>query len=339
MSATEGPALASITPRGKESIGSDLTEVFERCLQTKTSSDLHLERALPGVYYIDNVLTEEECNALVQQIDTSDSLTFWCKEKKEDQATRAYRNADTLEMQSAFFATELWRRIESALQSNMPPVVISDDPDDESYERDLVGEWKACGTNPLTLFVKYPCHGSFAPHTDGRAILDFNLRSHYSIILFLNSVPQECGAGTRFYAAEAVQKLQLTKHNIYSSSITTDPAKSNPSVDTSAQHWTSSPELVQGEIAAQAGRMVIFHQAWVHEGVPPIPPYQKYIIRSDVMFQRTSPICDTEPDREAYRLFRDAEWLAESGQTEEAIKLFKRAFRLSPTLAQIMGQA
>eukprot|EP01031_Cornospumella_fuschlensis_P051136 gene51136-62531_t len=120
MNATEGPSLNSITPRGKESISRELTEAFEKCLQSCAYSKLHMTHVLPGVYYLDNVLSEDECAALVKQIDDSDHLTFWCEEKKEDLATRAYRNADTLEMQSAVFAAELWRRVESAIQDTIP---------------------------------------------------------------------------------------------------------------------------------------------------------------------------------------------------------------------------
>lgn len=88
-----------------------------------------------------------------------------------------------------------------------------------------------------------------------------------------------------------------------------------------------------------AGRLLIFHQSLVHEGVPPKSPHLKYIIRSDVMLTRTPAICDSEADREAYRIFKQAEDLAEQGRVDEAVPLFKRALKLSPEMARIMGQA
>ena len=85
------------------------------------------------------------------------------------------------------------------------------------------------------------------------------------------------------------------------------------------------------------GRMLIFDQSLVHEGVPPLAPYSKFIIRSDVMFQRSPAICDSPIDKEAYRIFKQAEQLAEAGNIEESIPQFRRAVKLSPTLAAIMG--
>jgi hypothetical protein len=48
--------------------------------------------------------------------------------------------------------------------------------------------------------------------------------------------------------------------------------------------------------------MLVFEQSLVHEGVPPAQPHIKYIIRSDVMFQRDPAICDSPQDVAAYAL-------------------------------------
>jgi hypothetical protein len=56
------------------------------------------------------------------------------------------------------------------------------------------------------------------------------------------------------------------------------------------------------------------------------------------MYQRVDPVCDSEKDREAYRLYREAEVLAEDGQVAPSISLFKRAIKMSPELAKYMGQ-
>jgi hypothetical protein len=102
--------------------------------------------------------------------------------------------------------------------------------------------------------------------------------------------------------------------------------------------WTASQSLVLDEVEAVEGRFLMFHQSLVHEGVPPVDPFLKYIIRSDVIFERTPKICDSPKDREAYQLFRQAEEVAENGEVPLSLQLFKKAFKLSPTLAQIMGQ-
>jgi hypothetical protein len=102
------------------------------------------------------------------------------------------------------------------------------------------------------------------------------------------------------------------------------------------------PTLCSPQVASLAGRFLYFHQKLVHEGVPvldPACPHCKYIIRSDVMFRREPALCDSDRDRQAYTLFREAEALAEDGAVSESIQLFSRALKLSPEMARIMGQA
>ena len=68
------------------------------------------------------------------------------------------------------------------------------------------------------------------------------------------------------------------------------------------------------------------------------PPGRKYIIRSDVMYQRRTPICTLPNDMEAYELYRKAVDLAdESGSETKALELFKRAFSMSRNLADLYG--
>jgi hypothetical protein len=98
-----------------------------------------------------------------------------------------------------------------------------------------------------------------------------------------------------------------------------------------------SQSLVITTVNPRAGRLLIFDQALVHEGIPPCDPNFKFIIRSDIMYQRTPSICDSSTDIEAYRLFKEAEQLAEAGRVEESIPLFRRAVKMSRELAAIMG--
>jgi hypothetical protein len=105
--------------------------------------------------------------------------------------------------------------------------------------------------------------------------------------------------------------------------------------------WTCPQEdkstLLIAEVAAVAGRLLLFDQRLVHEGVRCTPPHRKYILRSDIMYHRIPPVCDSTTDRVAYALFREAEGLAEAGEVERSIPLFKKACKLSPTLAAFMG--
>jgi len=85
------------------------------------------------------------------------------------------------------------------------------------------------------------------------------------------------------------------------------------------------------------GRVLVFNQVLVHEGCPPAEGHVKYIIRSDVMYLRTPPICDTEEDREAFQLYMAAREAEGAGNLDEARDLYRRFMRLSPALADIYG--
>ena len=321
---SKGPALSTVKPRSKTVLKGEQTLPYEACIyddfpdNNNTKPNLHLEHPMDGVYYIDGVLTEEECVNLRNATDASSSLSFWCAGKEDDRDIRSFRNAETIELYSHVFAEKIWRRIRHLLVDALQ-VDIPEDEDHPEYERELVGQWIACGMNPDNLLVRYPHYGSFAPHTDGRAIVDFNHRSHYTALLYLNTVPMDQGAGTRFYDHSAVTKLERRTIN-------------------NTEYWTADESLITAAVQAVTGRLLIFHQPLVHEGIPPIDPYLKYIIRSDVIFERTPMICNSEKDQEAYRIFRQAENMAENGQVDEAVPLFKKAFKLSPEMARIMGQ-
>jgi tetratricopeptide (TPR) repeat protein len=169
-------------------------------------------------------------------------------------------------------------------------------------------------------------------------LIDFNTRSFYSVVTYLNDIPEGMGGGTKFYESDALSSLKAVAStaNTYISE-----GKEGLVGDTIKAHrsskWTADDSFHKTTCSPVAGRMLIFEQALAHEGVPPERPYYKYIIRSDVMYKRTPPICDSPEDREAYRIFKHAEQLAEAGKVEEAIPQFRKAIKMSPKLAAIMG--
>ena len=138
----------------------------------------------------------------------------------------------------------------------------------------------------------------------------------YSIIFYLNDChPAECG-GTRFYADEAKGKLVLDDMGRY----------------------TADPALALTCVAAKKGRALVFYHNHIHEGTPPAPGAQKYIIRSDLMYHRAEPICTLPQDVEAYGLYQRAVDIAgESGREAEAMPMFARAFKMSRNLADVYG--
>eukprot|EP00045_Choanoeca_perplexa_P006250 m.53217 g.53217 ORF g.53217 m.53217 type:complete len:65 (+) comp13540_c1_seq6:515-709(+) len=51
----------------------------------------------------------------------------------------------------------------------------------------MEGEWQAVGVNEHLLFARYNDGGHFSPHTDGNNIIDFNYRSMYTLLIYLNT--------------------------------------------------------------------------------------------------------------------------------------------------------
>jgi hypothetical protein len=100
-----------------------------------------------------------------------------------------------------------------------------------------------------------------------------------------------------------------------------------------------------------------FEQDIPHEGEPVGEGCEKYIIRTDIMFERRPMLLTSDTDKEAYRLYREAECLECEGDPLEAAKLFRKvpegflvyrlsnepflslsqAVKLSPALAAIYG--
>lgn len=321
------PTLSSVAPAFKRTLALEETLPYQRCFDQKSPTrqeqtlSLHETSVLPGCKYFDNVLTPTECVKLIDAIDNSEDLSFWSEKGRENDEARAFRNADTIEVNSEDIGCEIWNRVRKHLQGDVIDIAEDDDGTDPRWAMELPGHWQASGINRDLLFVKYPSRGSFSPHTDGNAIETFNIRSFYSVIIFLNTVPRGKGAGTKFYSEAALKTLAI------------DASKDGNN------QWTADQNTCIGEVEAVAGRMLMFDQKYVHEGVPPADSFSKYIIRTDVMFTRNPPLCDEPHDREAHRMYLEAERMAEKGDNDEAVALFRRAFKKSPALARIMGQA
>ena len=338
MSAPDLPDLDYIKPDTKIALTGPNASPFCSCMGPATSSSSlhqdfevedsgitfnHIALEEGDVIVVDDFLTRDECRQLCAEIDANPALSFWSAAGRENDKARAFRDADTIEVNSKEIAVNMWNRIKTHMEHKDKIISIDEEGDtsnDSLWERELPGEWKPVNFNHDLLFVKYPSGGAFSPHTDGKAIHHFNRRSFYSVIVFLNDVVE--GGGTRFYKKEALQHL----------------SEEDSAATDAAARWTAAEELMTYEVQPAAGRLLFFDQRLVHEGVPPCAPCEKYIIRSDIMYQRVDPVCDSEKDREAYRLYREAEVLAEDGQVAPSISLFKRAIKMSPELAKYMGQ-
>lgn len=315
-SSTSTPSLGAMKASSKQEISPQQaarftlpTERTDSCItRTEVVDEVSGDRL--DAFILDGVLSSDECNSLIAEAEDT-GFSFWLEgTDTAQQERRDFRNADTIEVKNYELSKQLWKRIAPHLSDHERELEVLEEM--TRWERDIEGVWEASSTNDEILLSRYMSGGHFAPHTDGYSVRDLNHRSMYSIILYLNCSP---GGGTRFYQDGARGHL----------------------VRDALGRFTADDALAVATVQAQAGRALIFYHNIMHEGRPPNDGHQKYIVRSDVMYHRRDPICTKPEDIEAYELYRQAVELAGDSKESEALPLFRRAFRISPALADVYG--
>lgn len=251
-------------------------------------------------FVLDGVLTKEECSALIERAEGL--WSFW----DDSSCPRvSFRNAETIEVTHEELADRIWQRVAGLVN----PSLTFEDDDDPRFEVDIQGTWQPYAMNPKKLLSKYVGGGHFSPHTDGTTVVDFNRRTFYSCVLFLNESPW--GGETRIYQNEQMGKeLVPDEHG----------------------RLTGDPELILEAVPPAPGRMLVFYHRLMHEGVAAA---EKYIVRTDVLYRREQELCTLPEDRLAFEEYQEAQLRAEKGECDEAARLFRSAFRRSPALRQV----
>lgn len=276
------------------------TEEFEEAREPVTCTVIDAD-----AFYLDNVLSVEECEFLIRKTEDS-GYQFW---DTSGDAAVEFRTAYTLETEAPQFADKVWRRIARLVDAHYGTLRIT--AEDPKHEVDTEGEWTPVGVNELLLFGRYLDGGHFSPHTDGYVCRDFNERTMLTGILYLNA--PRWGGETRIYKDEQIGR----------------PLRS---VD---GKLTGEPDLVISAVAPKPGRMLFFHHKRMHEGAQ---ASDKYFIRTDLFFRRSPALCTAPEDVEAFQLYQEAQRLADMGDCNGAMPLFRRAFKISPALSKIYGQ-
>ncbi len=259
-------------------------------------------------FIIDNVFNKKECEYMIQQTE-KEGYTFWNINKPNE---TTFRNADTIEIQNNEIAQLIFDRIKQFLiKKNI--IIKEKQYNLERYSNDLIGTWYPYNTNPSILFARYMKKGHFAPHTDGYNIIDFNHRSMYSMVIYLNTCLQ--GGETKFYKEKQKDTLILDKDGRY----------------------TGLKENEYTTIKPICGRALIFFHNIMHEGVGVKNHCKKYIIRSDIMYERRPAIYTNKKDIDAFHFYQQAEELSNLGKMEEAIKLYRKCIKSSENIANLYG--
>ncbi|EXJ73033.1 uncharacterized protein A1O5_04182 [Cladophialophora psammophila CBS 110553] len=170
--------------------------------------------------------------------------------------------------------------------------------------------WSAVGLNTCFRLCKYKAGDGFSAHIDGRRLATVDTQSFMTVNIYLNTVPTERGGATRFIL---------------------DPTATGSS-DTAASTVLCQNQPVQGSAA-------IFRDDVYHDGEVLLSGV-KYLLRTDMMFQRARPLILGEiypspkfgAKERALKALDLAQRLEDAGNREEAIRWYKLAFRLDSEL-------
>ena len=194
----------AVRPVAKVQAGEQHSRALASCLSPRSpscaspaSSDRSTRRQLApplDAFVLSELLSVEECAALRRCAEAAD-YSFW----NAATSVATYRNSDTVEITSDQVAGEIWARVKHSV---VPRVTIGAGAGAKTqlWEPGLEGEWEAYGINAHLLFNRYAPGGHFSPHTDGATVVDMNRRSLYSMLVYLNRCPEECGGGTALFA-------------------------------------------------------------------------------------------------------------------------------------------
>lgn len=256
------------------------------------------EFSIDGVV-VDGLLSADECVRLIGAAEASNGFSFW--DPDVTAVKRSVRNADTLEFEDAALIDALYRR----LLPHLTPVVTFSADDEERFEPDLEGEWVASSLNPHLLLNRYAPGGHFAPHADGSTIVDYNERSLYTVLIYLN----DCAAGgaTQLLSSEAGETCC---EDAYGARI-------------------ARAQAVVHAVRPKPGRALMYYHQVLHAGETVGKGCHKYCLRTDVMYRRVPPRGTAPHDVQAFELVLQARAAEARGAPMEALPLYRRAAKLS----------
>lgn len=266
--------------------------------------------ALDG-FVLDGLLSTAECERLIAEAErvprADGGFSFWGDAANPGEQRR-FRSADTLETAQPKLAAQLWARMEPLVGG-----AVEIAPGSERFERDLEGVWEPFGLNEHLLLARYGPGGHFAPHVDGQTEIDFNTRSLFSVIVFLNDCAD--GGATRLLRGEQGEATERLPDG----------------------SLVARARSVAQVVPPVAGRALGFYQATLHDGEAVGPGCAKYIVRTDILYRRREPLCVSAADVRAYELYRRAREEEAAGRCAEAAELFRASFKTSRAIASMYG--
>eukprot|EP01130_Rhizamoeba_saxonica_P003432 TRINITY_DN1456_c0_g1_i1.p1 TRINITY_DN1456_c0_g1~~TRINITY_DN1456_c0_g1_i1.p1 ORF type:complete len:553 (-),score=77.00 TRINITY_DN1456_c0_g1_i1:496-2133(-) len=212
---------------------------------------------------------------------TSQYLNF-CESKHFEPLNKEFveefRSNERLTIYNERLADLLWNRLKLYLEEKD---IIGVKP----YGFGTGGTWKPIGLNPYFKFSRYTENTYFRPHLDSGTVQNEDTRSIYTIMIYLND---------NFSGGETNFLKSCPKNNIFEE---------------------TDDEQIAFRVLPKSGRALVFnHDAW-HEGAT-VYSGEKYIMRTEVMFERTSSVSDTLSEKDVENMKEVGEFYQMSSEFE-----------------------
>jgi hypothetical protein len=169
--------------------------------------------------------------------------------------------------------------------------------------------WTAKSLNSHFRYCKYKAGDAFGPHTDGARLISLDTQSFMTVNIYLADVPSSAGGATRV-----------------------------PSYGDSPLNFDEKQEFeVLGHMQPREGMAAVFRDTLFHDGEV-LGEGEKYLLRTDVLFSRDVPFqfdalfVDLAEEQKAQKALDLALRLEDGGNREEAVRWYRKAFKLDPRL-------
>ncbi|ESO93516.1 hypothetical protein LOTGIDRAFT_161618 [Lottia gigantea] len=252
-------------------------------------------------FLLEKLLSQSECDRLIQN----------GEEKGFDEIrglNDKYRSSQRIILKNDNLSDILWDRIKDYLKD----IVINGDPTEQHIHGLtplLQGRWKPIGLNNMFRLCRYKAGGHFGPHFDGHYVRSTNERSLQTLMLYLNGDFE--GGSTNFIDESQMIHMKDGK-------------------------YCAEEKNILHQIKPDTGLGIIFNHHRLHEGEK-LGNGRKYILRSDIMYKNVDKTILDSKDEQAMLLVQEAERKEASGDCMEAAELYRKAFKLSPTVAEYYG--
>ena len=289
-------------------------QIFKNTIPSSTSTKT-LEVAFMGekilghleendAFVLRSVLSNIECRNFINAIEKV-GLSHWDVTGKK---SLSIRDCKTIECELPELTDFIWKRIRSGFDG----YEFNTEKMKGELHVSMQGMWKPVGLNPHVLISRYDEGGHFSPHIDGSCVVDINERSFYSAIIYLNTVQD--GGETSFFDRETSQSEVMQQREL------------EPRLSEDLRIYTHD---------AVEGTMLIFDHNLLHEGVPVGTGSTKYIIRTDLMFERSPRIFESPNEKSALQMIEEARSLECTGKTDEALQILMKVRHVSSKVARM----